>query len=130
MYGDRTILTRTEVSLMDDWEIYQDVEKSIDYAFDHKFFLNMYEYLKSKKIRKVDAKEFVHSTTGKELQDLINDLEEYIHGGTDSGHKQLREAYGHLGKPEARKIKNYLQGILDDARRYGRERQSRKRKSK
>ena len=115
---------------MDDWEIYHDVEKSIDYAFDHKFFLNMYEYLKSKKIKKIDAKEFVHSTTGKELQDLIIDLEEYINGGTDSEHKQLREAYGHLGKPEARKIKNYLQGILDDARRYGRASQSRKRKSK
>ena len=130
MYGDRKILTRTEASIMDDWEIYQDVEKSIDYAFDHKFFLNMYEYLKSKKIRKMDAKEFIHSTTGKELQDLINDLEEYIHGGADDEHRQLREAYGHLGKPEARKIKNYLQGILDDARRYGQERQSRKRKSK
>ena len=115
---------------MEEWEIYQTVEQSIDYAFDHKFFLNMYEYLKSKKIRKIDAKEFINSTTGKELQDLIVDLEDYIEGGNDSAHKQLREAYGHLGKPEARKIKNYLQGILDDARRYGQERQSRKRKSK
>ena len=78
----------------------------------------------------MDAKEFINSTTGKELKDLIEDLEEYIHGGSDEQHKQLREGYGHLGKPEARKIKNYLQGMLDDAKRYGQERQSRKRKSK
>ena len=130
MCRDRTIPKRTEARIMEDWEFYQDVEKSIDYAFDHKFFLNMYEYLKSKKIRKMDAKEFINSTTGKELKDLIEDLEEYIHGGSDEQHKQLREGYGHLGKPEARKIKNYLQGMLDDAKRYGQERQSRKRKSK
>ena len=115
---------------MEDREIYWEVERTIDYAFDHKFFLNMYEYLKLRKTKKVDAKEFLNSPTAKEIRDTIEELEEYLHGGNDNQHKQLREAYGHLGKPEARKIKNYLQGILDDARRYGEERQSRKRKSK
>ena len=33
-------------------------------------------------------------------------------------HKQLREAYGYLGKAEARKIKNFLQSIIADACQY------------
>jgi hypothetical protein len=33
-------------------------------------------------------------------------------------HKQLREGYGHIPKPQARKIRNYLSGILEDAQRY------------
>ena len=113
---------------MDDREIYWEVERTIDYAFDHKFFLNMYEYLKLKKTKKVDVREFLESPTSREIMDIINELEEYIHGGSDSDHKQLREGYGHLGKPEARKIKDYLHGILEDARRYEREKQPGKRR--
>ena len=113
---------------MEEWEICQEVEKTIDWAFKHKFFLNMYEYLKVKKARKIDALEFLNSSTAKEVNDIIHDLDDYIVGGSDEEHKQLREGYGYLGKPEARKIKNYLQGILDDARKYGSERQSRKRR--
>jgi|TARA_B100001063_G_C16422414_1_gene384848 hypothetical protein len=127
--GDRTILTGTKVSLMEDWEIYQEVEKTIDWAFDHKFFLNMYEYLRSGKAKKTDVQEFLNSSTTKEINDIIHDLDDYIVGGSDEEHRQLREGYGHLGKPEARKIRNYLQGILDDARKYGSERQSRKRRN-
>ena len=44
-----------------------------------------------------------------------------MEGGNDSTHKQLREAYGHLGKPEARKIRNYLYEILQDAWKYEQE---------
>lgn len=113
---------------MEDREIYWEVETTIDYAFDHKFFLNMYEYLKLKKTKKVDVREFLESSTAKEIMNIINDLEEYIQGGNDTCHKQLREGYGHLGKPEARKIKDYLHGILEDARRYEREKQPGKRR--
>ena len=128
MCGDRQVSKGTEAGIMEDWEIYGEVEKTIDYAFNHKFFLNMYEFLKLKKARRIDAQEFGNSSTAKELRDIIKDLEDYIEGGSDEKHKQLREGYGHLGKPEARKIKNYLQGILDDAKRYGQERQSKKRR--
>lgn len=113
---------------MEDWEIYDEVEKTIDYAFNHKFFLNMYELLKLKKTRRIDAQEFENSTTAQELRDIIQDLEDYLQGGSDEKHKQLREGYGHLGKPEARKIKNYLQGILDDAKRYGQKRKSKRKR--
>jgi hypothetical protein len=30
----------------------------------------------------------------------------------------LREGYGHIPKPQARKIKQFLEGILADAERY------------
>jgi len=36
---------------------------------------------------------------------LILDLDEYLAGGADNEHKQLREGYGHIPKPQARKIK-------------------------
>jgi len=50
----------------------------------------------------------------------------------DSNHRQLREGYGHIPKPEARKIRNYLYGILEDAQKYNYEkgRRSRKKKTK
>ena len=51
-----------------------------------------------------------------------------MEGGNDSQHKQLREGYGHLGKPEARKIRNYLYEILQDAWKYEQEKKPRKEK--
>ena len=64
------------------------------------------------------------------MQLTIYDLEDYLEGGNDSEHKQLREAYGHLGKPEARKIKDYLYKILEDAWKYEQEkRPGRRRKA-
>tara|TARA_Y100000004_G_C8583361_1_gene273377 strand:- start:10 stop:363 length:354 start_codon:yes stop_codon:yes gene_type:complete len=106
---------------MDKYDLYDTVEHTIDYAFDGKFMLNMYEYLKGVKATKKDAEEFLSSITAKEIKLLITDLDEYLEGGSDEMHKQLREGYGHLGKPEARKIKNYLSGILEDALKYGQE---------
>ena len=33
--------------------------------------------------------------TASEISDITLDLDEYIKGGTDNDHKQLREGYGH-----------------------------------
>ena len=61
----------------------------------------------------------------------MTELDEYIKGGNDSSHKQLREAYHHIPKPQARKIRNYLTCILEDAVRYSNDkRRGRKRGSK
>jgi hypothetical protein len=99
-------------------EVYTDVEKAIDYAFNGRFVLNFYDYLKSRDVKKTQVEEFIDSPTTKELNDLVNDLDEYIEGGSDSNHKQLREGYGYIPKPQARKIRNYLCAILEDAERY------------
>ena len=115
---------------MDKAEFYDIVELSIDLAFQGKCKLNMYDYLKSIKATKKDMDEFLESATSREIELLIIDLDDYLEGGSDEIHKQLREAYGHLGKPEARKIRNYLNAILQDAEKYGKEkRPGRKRKT-
>jgi hypothetical protein len=106
---------------MDQSELYDVVEHTIDYAFKGKYMLDMYDYLKSSKATKRNVQEFIDSNVSREIQLLIMDLEEYLEGGNDEQHKQLREGYGHLGKPDARKIKNYLHSLLQDAWKYERE---------
>lgn len=114
---------------MDTKELYDIVEHTIDYAFNGKYMLNMYEYLVLTKATKNSVNEFLQSSTRTEIDQLIIDLNDYLEGGSDEKHKQLREGYGHLGKPEARKIRNYLNGILEDALKYEQEkRPGRKRK--
>ena len=71
---------------------------------------------------------FIDSSTASEISELTMDLDEYIEGGSDSVHKQLREGYGHIPKPQARKIKVYLYGILEDAWRYSHDRRPGRRK--
>ena len=99
-------------------EVYNDVEKAIDYAFNGQFVLKFYDYLKVRGTQKVEVDEFIKSTTANEINSLVMDLDDYLEGGTDEMHKQLREGYGHIPKPQARKIKNYLYGILEDAMKY------------
>jgi hypothetical protein len=115
---------------MDNQDLYDIIEHTIDYAFNGKYMLNMYDYLVLSKSSKKDVEEFLESSSRKEIDELISDLDNYLEGGSDEKHKQLREGYGYLGKPEARKIRNYLNGIVEDAVKYGREkRPGRKRNS-
>ena len=111
-------------------EVYYDVEKAIDYAFKGKYVMRFYDYLKIKGVVKREVEEFIESRTASNLNDLVIDLDAYLEGGADNQHKQLREAYGHLSKPEARKIRNYLYGILEDAWRYNHDKRRGRRKKK
>ena len=124
------VSTGKQTSLMENnlHEIYTDVEKAIDYAFDGKFVLKFYDYLKIRKTKRSEIEQFIESSTAAELSDMTLELEEYIKGGNDNEHKQLREGYGHISKPQARKIKQYLYGILEDAWRYSRDRRPGRRK--
>ena len=103
-------------------EVYFDVEKAIDLAFNGHFVLKFYDYLKIKNTKNYQVKQFIESNTANNLNFVILDLDEYLEGGQDNNHKMLREAYGHIPKPHARKIRNYLYNILDDAWRYSRDR--------
>jgi hypothetical protein len=109
-------------------EIYFDVEKAIDYAFNGQFVLKFYDYLKVRGTKKMEVEEFIESKTAFNISELVMDLDQYLEGGSDINHKQLREAYGHIPKPQARKIKNYLYGILEDAWRYSNDRRPGRRK--
>jgi hypothetical protein len=99
-------------------DIYDLIEHAIDNAFQGQLNLKFYDYLKSSKVKKSEIDAFIDSTTVTEIDSLLLDLDEYIKGGSDDEHKQLREGYGHIPKPQARKIRNYLESFLDDARRY------------
>ena len=109
-------------------ELYYDVDRAIDYAFEGQFVLKFYDYLKVRGAKRAEVEEFIHSFTATELSDLVNELEEYLEGGQDYNHKLLREAYGHIPKPQARKIKDYLYGILQDAWQYSHDKRPGRRK--
>ena len=115
--------------MKDDFEnVYDMIEHAIEYAFQGKMQLKFYEFLKYRKTTKAEVDAFLQSSTAKELADEVLELQEYIKGGKDNLHQQLREAYGHISKPQARKIKNYLAGILEDAVRYQYDRRPGRRK--
>ena len=115
--------------MKDDFEnVYELIEHAIELAFDGKMQLKFYEFLKYRKTTKAEVDAFLQSSTAKELADEVVELREYIKGGKDSEHKQLREAYHHIPKPQARKIKNYFCSILEDAVRYHHDRRPGRRK--
>lgn len=100
-------------------ELYELIDRSIDLAMtEQKFLFKMYAYLKDNKWTRRQTNEFIESSTAANLNFLVLELEGYIKGGD----KTLREAYSHLPKPKARKIKDYLYGILKDAWDYHAER--------
>ena len=115
--------------MKEDFEnVYDMIEHAIELAFDGKMQLKFYEFLKYRKTTKAEVDAFLKSSTAKELADEVLELQEYIKGGKDNLHQQLREAYGHISKPQARKIMNYLGGILEDAVRYSNDRKPGRRK--
>lgn len=109
-------------------EVYFDVEKAIDYAFQGQFVLKFYDYLKVRGTKRVEVEKFIGSATANEISSLVNDLDDYLEGGSDEMHKQLREGYGHIPKPQARKIRNYLHNILEDALKYNHDKRPGRRK--
>ena len=131
MYGNSQVFKRAEISLMESEnlnDIYDLIEHAIENAFDGKLNLKFYDYLKSNKVKKYEIDAFNESSTAHEISELVMDLEDYLEGGSDDVHKQLREAYGHIPKPQARKIKIYLYGILEDAWKYSYDRKPGRRK--
>ena len=83
--------------MKDDFEnVYDMIEHAIEYAFEGKMQLKFYEFLKSRKTTKTEVDSFLRSSTARELADEVLELKEYIKGGRDSNHQQLREAYGHI----------------------------------
>ena len=132
MYRNSSVFKGEKISLMkpeDNFEnVYDMLEHAIEYAFEGKMQLKFYDFLKYRKTKKAEIDAFLQSSTVKEIADQVIELEEYIKGGSDNDHKQLREAYGHIPKPQARKIKAYLNKIVEDAVRYQHDRRPGRRK--
>ena len=112
-------------------EVYYVLEEALELAFKGHFVIKLYEYFQVRGVSKAEADQFLKSSTTNEIGSLIVELGEYIKGGNDNQHQQLREAYHHIPKPQARKIRDYLTCILEDAVRYSDDkRRGRKRRSK
>ena len=112
-------------------EVYYVLEEALELAFKGQFVVKLYEYFQSRGVTKAEADQFLNSSTANEIASLVTELTEYIKGGKDNQHQQLREAYHHIPKPQARKIRDYLACIIDDAVRYSDDkRRGRKRRSK
>ena len=112
-------------------EVYYVLEEALELAFKGQFVVKLYEYFQSRGVTKAEADQFLNSSTANEIASLVTELTEYIKGGKDNQHQQLREAYHHIPKPQARKIRDYLACILEDAVRYSDDkRRGRKRRSK
>ena len=110
-------------------EFYEMVDNAVDAVFQKDMYLlRAYPYFQHTNTTKKQVREFIESDTAKNLALTISDLDAYIKGGSDNGHKQLREAYGHIPKPQARKIKAYLNQIVEDAVRYQHDRRPGRRK--
>ena len=106
-------MKKTQVDLFDI------VEQVLDNVFVSKVYtFDMYRYLRSNEVKRPVVDEFVDSVTAKNIQTTVDELNLYLEGGSDSDHKQIREAYNYLGKPTARKIRDYLNKILTDTWKY------------
>jgi len=110
--------------------IYDIVNNAIDIAFtQEKYQLNFFSYLKSENANRKDILTFLESNLGKALVDQVQELDMYLDGG--NGEQILKEAYSWMGKPRVRKIRNYLNQIIEDAKDYEQSKKpGRKRKSR
>jgi hypothetical protein len=100
-------------------ELYEIIDRSIDAAMrDGRFLFNMYSYLSQNGWTRTYVNKFIESQSAAQLNSLVLELDDYIKGGD----KTIKEAYGHIPKPKARKIRDYFYKILEDAWRYHAER--------
>ena len=104
------------------------VERAIDAAMeDGRFLMKVYPILEGQKFTRREATEFIESTTAASVSEICLELEGYIKGGDP----YLRESFGHIPKPKARKIHKYLYALIEDAWKYEQTRKpGRKKKTK
>ena len=95
-------------------ELYTIIDRSLDEAMiNGRFMFKMYDYLKINKWTRKDVGEFMESSVFGEVLGAVSELDDYLHGD-----KVMREAYGHISKPNARKRFNYLSSLVEETRQY------------
>jgi len=98
-------------------DFYGIVNDAIDSAVKfEKYQLNFYSFLKGESVKRVEIKSFLDSSLVSQMKDEVAHLDLYLDGGPEVA--DLREVYGWMGKPRARKYKEYLMRIIEDAERY------------
>lgn len=103
------------------------VNSAIDTAFSQeKYQLNFYEYLQGENFKKDQIVSFINSSLGTAIIHQIEELDLYLDGGDKAAF--VRESYGWMGKPRARKVKEYLEKIMEDAKKYEQSKRTRRKK--
>jgi len=94
--------------------LYSIMDRALDTAvMEGKFLFSMENYLKGHSYTRRQTTELLESSPFGEITSTIDELDGYLHGD-----KMLKEAYGHVTKPNARKILKYLTKIRDEAVTY------------
>tara|TARA_B100000427_G_scaffold325319_1_gene331963 strand:- start:1900 stop:2250 length:351 start_codon:yes stop_codon:yes gene_type:complete len=102
------------MKLQDPNEIYTLIDRSIDEAMmNGRFLFDMKMYLTSNGWTRKQTGELIESSSMDELTQAVNELSQYI-----ARDKYMTEAYSNMPKPQARKVRNYLQKLIDDAQSY------------
>jgi hypothetical protein len=108
-------------------ELCELVERALDHAMEGRFLMKIYPHMLNQKFTRKECTLFIESSTAANLSITCYDLEKYIKGGD----KTIKEAYGYLSKPQARKVYKHLYGMLEDAWKYEQDRRpGRKKKTK
>jgi hypothetical protein len=82
--------------------------------------------MRCKDFRRSDAQAVLRSPTIKEIQQTITDLDIYLKGGQDDEAVYVRQAYGYLSKPDARKIRNYLDNVVEGIKKFIKDKNAKK----
>jgi len=85
-----------------------------DVIINRKFTFDFYKYLSSENISKKDIEEFNSSSFISTIKFQIEEFSDFLKGGDQF----LREAYPDYTKPEVRKMREYLEGLLENGKRY------------
>lgn len=102
---------------MDD--ILYTLQHAQDIAIKEKNYkLDTYKYLNNNKVKRLDAQRILRSSVVQEISSTILDINLSLKSGNQEDIIYAKEAYGHLSKPEARKLLNYYDGIIDGIKRY------------
>lgn len=116
MYGNDSMVARTKGDLiMNSNEIINLLNGVIDDVILHrKFTFNFYDFLCAEGISKKEIEEFNQSKFIGVIQSQVTEFDDFLKGGDP----YLREAYSGYSKPEVRKMRNYIQGLIMDGLRY------------
>jgi hypothetical protein len=103
-----------------DNQIYEVINSAIDLAVtSEKYNLNFYTFLKSSGAKRQEVISFLNSPLTSQIKDEISYLNLYI---TDSPEiSDIQEVYDWMGKSRAKKYKEYLLRMIEDAEKYERE---------
>jgi hypothetical protein len=85
-----------------------------DVILRRKFSFDFYHYLVDENVSKSEIEMFNKSTFVGVIQFQIKEFEDFLKGGDI----YLKEAYAGYSKPEVRRMKDYLIGLIESARQY------------